>query len=261
MRVQYLVLVIAVLSAAAFGQTTGQPRFEVASVKVAAPADYHMVAWQRDFGGKPGRVLYSDVTLQELIGHAYRLKDFQIEGPDWMTTNRYDVEAIPPVGSPRETYPEMLQQLLAERFGLAVRRSQKEQRVYVLQAGTAPPKLRRAGTEERRSMIMSVVAGQIRLTATAATVEDLADYLMTNVRKLDSPVLNRTGIEGVFDFTLEWVPEKPLTLNGNVAGGENAAGVSIYTAVEQQLGLKLKAEKAPVESLVVERAEKTPAPN
>jgi uncharacterized protein (TIGR03435 family) len=261
MRVLNLVFAFGLLNAAVCGQTARQPKFEVASVKVAAPADYHMAAWQRDFGGKPGRVFYSDVTLQELIGHAYRLKDFQIEGPDWITANRYDVEAIAPAGASREKYPEMLQQLLAERFGLAVRRSQKEQRVYVLQTGGAPPKLRRAGAEERRSMIMSVVAGQIRLTATAVTVDDLADYLMTNVRKLDSPVLNRTGIEGVFDFTLEWVPEKPLTLNGNVAGGENAAGVSIYTAVEQQLGLKLKAEKAPVKSLVVERAEKTPAPN
>jgi uncharacterized protein (TIGR03435 family) len=257
-----LVLTVGLLSAAAgHGQGPDQPKFEVASIKAATQAEFHRVAWQQDFGGKPGRLFYADVTLQELVGHAYRLKESQIDGPSWITTNRYDIEAIPPADAPREKYPEMLQHLLSERFGLVVHKSQKQRTVYALQVGTTQPKLRRATADERRSMIMSISDGQIRLAATAATMDDLAHYLMSNARKLEGLVLNKTGLEGEFDFTLEWLPDSPLTLNGNVAGGEGAAGVSIFGAVQQQLGLKLASQKASVEFLVVDRAEKTPTAN
>jgi uncharacterized protein (TIGR03435 family) len=248
-------------TAVAYGQGLAEPQFEVASVKVAGPSEWHRATWQQDFGGRTGRVFYKDVTLQELIGHAYRVRAFQIAGPDWITVNRYDLEAIPPVGTAREQYPELLQRLLAERFGLTLRKVQRDQTVYILKLGSKTPALRRTPATARRSMVMSINAGQITLTAAAATMGDLADYLMDNVRSLECPVLNRTGLEGAFDFILEWVPDKPITMNGNVAGDESAAGLSVFTAVRQQLGLKLEPEKTRVDSLLVVGAEKTPSAN
>lgn len=256
-----MVLLDIVRAMLAYGQAPLQPKFEVASVKIAAQAEFHRTAWQHDFGGRPGRVSYSDVTLQELIGHAYRLRDFQIDGPNWISTNRYDVEAISPPGADRKLYPEMLQHLLAERFRLTVHKTQQQRTVYALQVGATQPRRQRASATERRLMITSIHSGQIRLTATAATMDDLVEYLMTNVRNLERPVINRTGIEGAFNFALEWVPDRPLTINGDVAGGESAVGVSIFSAVQQQLGLKLTSQITAVESLVVDHAEKTPLAN
>ncbi|HMC60340.1 MAG TPA: TIGR03435 family protein, partial [Candidatus Solibacter sp.] len=113
------------MACAAFGQSAATPlSFEVASIKPAAPQmDGRLMI---RMGGDPGRLDYNNVSIKDLIRQAYGVKDYQISGPDWMASTRFDVLAKLPAGTPRSKVPEMLQALLAERFKVTIHRETKE---------------------------------------------------------------------------------------------------------------------------------------
>ena len=124
---------LALLTAgAAFGQTpAAPPAFEVASVKPAPPpADPDELRVQ--IGGDPGMIDYENVSLKMMIARAYEMKEFQISGPDWLETARFDILAKVPPNAPKGQTPLMLQNLLAERFKLKVHREQKVMPVYAM---------------------------------------------------------------------------------------------------------------------------------
>ena len=125
----------AALASSAFAQS-----FEVASIKPAAPQDGHMRMVR--MGSDPGRINYEGVTLKNLLARAYNVKDFQINGPDWLTSERYDVTAKLPECADRDQVPQMLQSLLAERFKMTLRREQKELPVYELVVAKGGAKLK-----------------------------------------------------------------------------------------------------------------------
>jgi len=135
-------ILCAVFLSVALGQETGKIAFEVASIKPANP----MPMGQVQIGMKvDGSLLqYSNVSLKECIRAAYRVKDFQVEGPDWLGSARFDIVAKLPEGSPRSQVPEMLQALRAERFKLALHRDSREQTVYAMVVAKGGAKLKPA---------------------------------------------------------------------------------------------------------------------
>jgi uncharacterized protein (TIGR03435 family) len=129
-----------------FGQTALPPAFEVASIKPAAPQPvYQMMV---SMGGDPGRVNYTNVSLKNVLMRAYDVKIYQITGPAWLDTERYDIVAKVPEGAPKEQIPAMLQNLLAERFQMTIHRETKEQAVYALVVGKNGPKLKKSDDSE-----------------------------------------------------------------------------------------------------------------
>ncbi|HVZ84526.1 MAG TPA: TIGR03435 family protein, partial [Terracidiphilus sp.] len=133
-----------------------------------------------------------------------------------------------------------LQTLLAERFHLALHRETRTIQAYVLETGKGGAKFEKDDGGEGKTD-----AGHGRLNARNTSMDHLAEVLS---RGMDLPVVNRTGLEGVFKLKLEWTPEKELSRPN--------AGPSIFTAIQEQLGLRLRSAKAPVEVLVIDRAEK-----
>lgn len=229
-----------------------QPAFEVASVKPADPAHRGM-----NLDKLPGgRFQATNVSLRMLVKDAYGMRDFQIEGaPDWFDSLRWDVSAKSEKAASDEELTAMLRTLLAERFALKLRQDEKDVPVYVLTVAKNGPTMKKSeGTE---SQIGLRIRGMGHVTGSKATIEQLAETL-SDVRLngralLDRPVLDRTGLAGTYDFTLEWSPDFAPSGDGAPA---MPAGPSIFTAVEEQLGLKLETQKAPVKIYVIEHVEK-----
>jgi uncharacterized protein (TIGR03435 family) len=250
---------VAILVWPALGQT--EPAFEVASVKRSGPKSIRM------FDGGPGkrdpeRISYTCATLHDLLYEAYQLKDYQqISGPNWLGEEKYDISAKIPPGTTKEQFRGMLRNLLAERFLVALHHETREFRVYELVIAKNGPKLdmplvAKDGfpvlPEGRPGMSTSYTAdGHARLTARQQPLSVLADSLRTSAGAL---VVNKTGLPGKYDFTLEysWRDMGP--------DGENTAA-GLFDAVQQQLGLKLEPKKLPFDVLVIEHAEKVPVEN
>jgi bla regulator protein BlaR1 len=247
--------------------------FEIASVKPSDPDERLRV-----FDFKPtGSLTARNLTLHRLIAAAYGtpfpipLPDERIVGgPEWLTTARFAVEARsaapPDAATAARDIGFMLRTLLADRFALRVRPEPRMQRVYALVrvSGTAKAgvTLRPSASEcdKNPAAGCGMGGGPGRLQMHGATLDLLAFTLQEVVGR---PVIDRTGLTGVFDGTLEWAPspdEMQAVFGGAPARADAAAGPSIFTAVEEQLGLKLQDARAPIETLVVTHAE-LPSPN
>jgi uncharacterized protein (TIGR03435 family) len=251
-------------SLAVFGQSAAPPpAFEVASVKPAPPptGNNHRVS----MGGDKGRVNYSNVTLKTVMTRAYEVKPHQISGPDWLDTARFDIVATIPAGAPREQIPMMLQTLLADRFKLIVHREKKVMPMYALVAGKSGPKLQQAEAEAGLRISMGPKGRQLSGKVSLARLADSLSNWM------DRPVLDMTGIKGIFDIDLEWTPDESeraprFALGGGGPGRPEATTESgdrptIFTAVQEKLGLKLEGRKGPVEIIVVDNVDKVPTEN
>ncbi len=231
---------------------------------------------RRSLGGDAGRINYSNATLKLLIAKAYEVKEYQITGPDWIDSDGYDVTATIPPNTPKDQVPLMLQGLLEDRFKLAVHREKKELPVYALVVGKNGPKLKTA--ENAGGMRMSLSPNGMRLTA-HAPLTALAEAL-SNL--MDRPVVDQTGIEGIYDIDIEWTPDEHSNprMSGKMmaarvmgpAGGEGKIGPPdsssdtmqappIFAAVQEKLGLKLDARKAPLDFVIVDHAERVPTEN
>jgi uncharacterized protein (TIGR03435 family) len=280
------ILCISFLSCAvAFGQQPPQKTaFEVASIKPSKPQPMGRVMIRMD--ADAGMLRYSNVSLKDCIRVAYRVKDFQVQGPDWLGSERFDIVAKLPDGSSQDQIPEMLQALLADRFKLALHRETKEHAVYALVAAKDGPKLKPAevptgeaarpggsaapGAPPRNAMMIQVDGLGAHLKAPSASLANLAEMIS---RFSERPVVDMTGIQGHYDFDLVFSPE---TMRGMPAGmrvmappGEEArppsaapaepAG-SIYDSV-RRYGLRLDPRKAPMEVLIVDRIEEVPTEN
>lgn len=261
---------------AAWSQT---PAFEVASIKPAAPMERGKM--MVGFGGDAGRVTYTNVSLKDVVARAYEVKPYQVSGPSWMDSERYDITAKIPDGVPREKVPEMLRNLLIERFKMTVHKESKDMAVYALVQGKNGAKLtesaegdgpiatgpNEAAPKMRKGGMMVDGSGKIR--ATGVTMSSFADMLS---RMMDRPVVDFTGLKGSYDLTLEVAPEdlvgmkKMAERDGHMAAGnggpapESDPHASMFTAV-QQLGLKLEPRKSGVDLVVVEKVEKVATDN
>jgi len=244
----------------------------VASIKPANPDTRGM-----NFTFVPGGGLkLSNVDLKQMIGFAYDVQNFQISGgPSWLTSDRFDVQARPPASDGPSDLLQMtedqrklvqqqmrqrLQALLAERFKLAVHKETKELPVYALVLAKNGPKLKQS-QDQKGPMHIAMERGQ--LNGQQCSMETLAKVLSP---RLARSVLDRTGLKGNYDFNLEWTPDpgEPMGRGGPGEGPPatppaDLSGPSIFTAVQEQLGLKLEPQKGPVEIIVVDGAEKPSA--
>lgn len=236
----------------ACGFSFGQATFEAVSIKPAAPVEFGRTSVRRSVTkekGIQGRLNYQGISLMDLIGDAFRVQQRQISGPDWLTSQRFDILAVIPAGGNNDQIPEMLGALLQERFKLKTHQNTKEQQVYRLVLANRGPNLQKA---ERETGISGRSTKTVEQVSARTTLVSLAEYLS---ERLDRPVVDQTGLSGVYSIHLEWMPDTAA------ATGVDAAGPSIFTAVQEQLGLRLVAGKAAVGLVVVDSVEKYPTDN
>jgi bla regulator protein blaR1 len=229
------------------GDAASRPAFEVASVKLTAHGR-NAEGWSYSDVkiASPGRLVGTNASLDECIRWAYDIKEYQISRPDWLNSDAasYDIEAkAPPNTTPRQMRL-MLQTLLGERFKLVLHRETKLLPVYWLKVGKNGPHLQRTTLDAGGGLTANGGREGVRVTGDSATMETLAHRLSLD---LDHPVFDKTGIQGTFWIRLEWARE--------------GDGPSVFAAVQEQLGLKLEASKAPIEILVIDHAERMPTEN
>jgi uncharacterized protein (TIGR03435 family) len=286
------VVLCVLASGAVFGQTSpARPEFEVASIKPsAAPVGQVNVGVQID----GAQVHFSYLSLKDYIRMAYRVKEYQVVGPDWLS-ERFEIAAKLPADAKREQVADMMQALLVDRFQLKMHRDSKEFPVYGLVVGKGGLKMNESAVDSNAAETPGG-AGAVNVTATGGrggvsvnlgngsyysfannrfeakklTMAALAESL---TRYLDRPVVDMTELKGSYDFTLEFSPEdyRAMLIRSAVSAGvvlppealralDGVSDNSLFTSV-QALGLKLEQRKAPLEVLVIDHLEKAPAAN
>jgi uncharacterized protein (TIGR03435 family) len=250
--------------------------FDAASVKPGPPANSGRFTMT---GGPdtpdPTFLRYTNIPLKRVLMFAYDVKYWQIAGPDWLNSLRFDISARIPEGAAKEQSLAMLRNLLTERFQMTVHRETKELPIYVLLTDKTGAKLKQtteaAGDDNTVATItrnegkdgFPVLApgspgvvvetrnGRARINAFHSDLSKLADFLST---QLGRPVFDQTGITGTFDFVVYYRPENAPPDDANPYPG-------LFDALREQLGLRVDARKGPVEMLIVDHVEKVPTGN
>lgn len=245
----------------AFAQEGPRPSFEIASVKPGEPDSRRF-----GLGSRGTQFIVTNAPLKIMIGFAYDIQNHQIlGGPKWILSDRFSIEARPTASGPEgaRTQRLMLQSLLEERFKLRVHREIRMEDVYELVVAKGGPKLKRSagpGADGREGIFGG---GFGNMNATNQPVQSLVGVLS---QRLGRSVIDKTGITGKYDFQLSFMPEPtpddlalfgPLPPDG--ASPVDSGLPSIFSALPDQIGLKLESAKGPVEVLVVDRAEKPEA--
>ena len=267
MRVLRVVTTVLLLGCSVAAQ---RPAFDAATVKRRTDPGGGFL------GGRPGgRFVAEGASLQELIEFAFHLQRYQIAGgPGWLGTERWDVNATGAPATPNDVLAA-LQQLLADRFSLVVRRETRELQVFALvlarSDGRLGPQLKQSPIDcaalQAEAMRTGVVPAEARGRCLAqgrvGSIQiggsPLSEFVQLLSERLDRVVIDRTGLTGPWDLTLTYTPESSQIARGALAPGDrpsiNPDGPSIFTAVQEQLGLKIEGTRAPVDVLVIERAE------
>jgi uncharacterized protein (TIGR03435 family) len=267
--------------------------FEVASIKPSAPPSPLQLNMGVHVDGAMVRI--TTMSLKDYIRIAFKVKDYQIIGPDWIASERFDISAKLPEGGKRDQVDDMLQALLLDRFRIKMHRDSKEFPVYVLSVAKGGLKMKESpidpdadssnGGKDATNVDVSggrggaVVnygrgsyfsVGEDRLDAKKLSMMLLADMLS---RFVDRPVVDMTDVKGTYDFALEFPHDQfqammvhagtsagvyipPQALQWAATIGDDA----LFRAVET-VGLKLESRKAPLEVLVIDEAQKTPIEN
>ena len=228
-----------------------RPEFEVASVKPSPT-----VPFGQNININLGAVNHNELTLTnttlcESLRFAYHLvSDDQVAGPDWIKERdfRYDVIAKGPANATRDELLEMLQTLLDERFKLAMHREPRVVAHYELVVAKRGLKIHPSKPDASADVKYS--RGHF-----SSQWMPMFRFTMLLSRQLRQAVIDKTGLTGPYDIDLEWTPDEP---NG---APPETLGPSIFSAIQDQLGLRLEAHKSPIEVLVVDRAEKAPVAN
>jgi uncharacterized protein (TIGR03435 family) len=293
MKIRNVMLGIGLGATTLFAQNSSRPAFEVASIRPSAGAPPQGVAVGVRIDGAQLRTAY--LTVKDYIGMAYRVKLYQITGPDWMGTDRFDVAATLPDGSLPAQVPEMMQTLLADRFQLSFHREQKEFPVYGLEAAKtglkmtpsppnpeldnadarAPQSFTGAGSNQGVSVNLgggaSFTFSNNKFEGKRLTMAALAGTLE---RFLDRPVVDMTDVKGNYDFTVDVTAEdyQAMLIRSAVVAGVilppavlkiiegSPTPTSLFDGLEK-VGLKLTARKAPLDVLVIDKVLKTPTEN
>lgn len=228
-----------------------------------------------------GRLTSTNVTVKQLIMTAYKIQDFQvIGGPDWINNDRFDVQAkaedgaIPDDGKKRDEPDKlgplelMMQSMLADRFQLNLNRETREVPVYTLSVAKDGPKIKPVTADQPEtqpakgaappqgavgpgSMSTNVNRNKGEMNANAVP---MARFVNSLSRQLRRPVIDQTNLKDLYTIHLEWTPDTAVS-TGNDAPAD-PAGPSLYTALQEQLGLRLASTKGPVEVLVIRSVQK-----
>jgi uncharacterized protein (TIGR03435 family) len=256
-----------------------RPEFSVTSVKPNHTGCCTTWGAGNRGGGGGGK----NVTLKELMGFAYRLQQFQISGgPRWINSDRFDIEgkAVGPT-TDFDKVRLMLQALFEDRFKLKVHRETQDGPVYALVVAKGGPRIRLSQDQSSEDVDGpappgagpnhgAIRVGVGNLVGNAVTLSWFANMLS---QRMDRLVVDKTNLSGRFDIRLQWVPtpgENPFDMGGNNLPASiidmtgttvtlNPSGPSMFSAIQEQLGLKLESAKAPVELLVIDHVEKPSA--
>jgi uncharacterized protein (TIGR03435 family) len=271
MNRRFFAALLAVLPA--FAQTPDPLKFEVASLKPSGPQSV------RGSQGGPGtkdptRYRFALATLRDLIAVAWNVSYFQISSKSPVDKDSYDVIVNVPEGATREQFRQMMKNLLAERLELKSHMESKSLPAYELVIAKGGLKLKESGTasEERQKgddrfpafpqaegMMASFSSAGLhpicRVRGRRQTTGAIAKWLRTPGNE---PVVDKTGLTGVYDFTFEYALDTPAALADTAGPGPLA---DIFAALQEQLGLQLIAKKLPFEVVVVESFNRTPAEN
>ena len=237
---------LALSACAAWSQSTpASATFVAASVKPAPPPEMGRMM-VRMAGGpgtpSPGQITYTNVSLKNVIMNAYNVKGYQISGPSWLDSERFDIVAKIPPGATREEFRLMLQNLLAERFKLALHHDTKELPVYALVVGKNGLKMKESAKEDpaaapaagpdagppqikmgkdgmpqlpagnRPGTMMMMSAGKMKMQSTRQSIGGLTDMLSN---QLGRPVIDETKLTALYDFTLEFAPGDGIIMAGH----------------------------------------------
>ncbi len=238
--------IIGLLMGFAYGQA---PAFDAATVKMGGPEVNGLI------NINTGRILngvvtLANATLSDCLKFAFSLTtDQQIAGPDWINQKmvRFEVTGKAPADTPDGQLMLMLQSLLKERFQLAMHTEPREIQHYELVIGKNGPKLKESTVNALDATGAARLDG---IKSNRMTMNKLASLLSRMTRM---PVIDKTGLTGYYQFDLKYADERQPV--------ENQVGPSVFTAVQEQLGLKLESKKSPVDVLVIDHAEKVPLEN
>lgn len=285
-------LLVIVSATAAFAQNAPRPEFEVATIRPSAQTPQDGVTAGVRIDGAQVRCAF--LTLKDYIGIAYRIKLYQVSGPDWLGSERFDIAGTVPAGISTTQFPEMLQSLLEDRFKLKIHRDKKDFPVYVLEVAKGGLKMQESapdadlanadakapvnvtGSGGSQGIAINYGRGTSytfannRFEAKRFTMDLLAGNLE---RFVDRPIIDSTDLKGMYDIVLDVTQEDYRTML--IRAGVNAGvslppealrlldGASVASLLDamQKLGLKLDARKAPLDLLVIDEARKTPTEN
>jgi len=233
-----------------------RPKFEAFEVATVKPVDPGQRAGRFFKMEGPHRWVATNFTLENLIALAYDLNPKTISGgPGWMDAQHFNIEAIAPgeVAPTRLEQMQMLRALLVERFQLTFHREEKEFSIYELTVAKGGPKLKAAAHPEAPQVLVGVVyPGKMEVPAKNVSMDDFVAMLQRAT--LDRPTVNKTGLTGTYDFTLDWAQDE-TQYGGEVAkAAEDTQLPPLFVAVQEQLGLKLTATRGMVKAMVVDGA-------
>lgn len=239
-----------------------RPRFDAFEVATIKPAAHEAKSSRFITMQGTDRFVEKDYTLKLLIAAAYEVSPRVISGgPGWMESDHYDILAVTP-GAVRPTHDEqmaMLRNLLSDRFKLTFHREEKEFSIYQLEVAKGGPKLKlsTAPLDDPAQLISVVYPERVVLPARNATMHDLAALMQRAI--FDRPVVDKTGLSGRYDFDLEWAPDETQFGGELAVAPADAPSPPLFTAMQQQLGLKLEATRGLADALVVDSVERPSA--
>ena len=246
------------LVAGAQTQAAARPKFEAFEVATVKPVDPDLKAGRMFKMDGPHRWTATNFTLKNLIALAYDLNPRTISGgPDWMDSQKFVIEAVTPGDVPptRVEQMQMLRALLVERFGLKFHRQEREFAIYELTVAKDGPKLKAAAKPDDPPQIYGVVfPDRVEVPARSVTMDDFVAMLQRAT--LDRPTVNKTGLKGKYDFDLKWAQDESQYGGQLPKAPDDAQSPPLFTAVQEQLGLKLVATRGMVSAMVVDGAQR-----
>ncbi len=243
-------MLVSILGAASNPAQTAAPRMTPTSFDVVSIKPNQTGGEARRAGPSPGGMFTAiNVSLRLLISRAFGVAEFQVvRGPGWVDSEKYDIpaKADTPLEMTREEMRPCLQALLAGRFQLKFHRETKEGSVYSLVVGRNGSKLREHSGAGTSSIGVSSGNGKADITGTKVSMARLAEYLSGQEGR---PVVDNTRLGGEYDFRVEWATEETI----------GSSEPSLFTALQELLGLKVDAIRGPVEMIVIDSAERASA--
>ena len=239
---------------------TSSPAFEVATIK---PVESNEKAGRYIVMQGNNRFVVKYYTLKLLIAAAYDLSPKVISGgPAWCDSDHFDIMALTPgdIRPAREDQMAMLRGLLADRFKLRFHREQKSLSYYQLDVAPGGSRLKqsKAVASDPDALISTVFPDHIHLPARNATMTEFASVLQRAV--LDRPVVDNTGLQGKFDFDLDWAPDETQFGGELPSSAAESTSPPFFVAINQELGLQIQAKKGPISAMVIDTAQ-LPSPN
>lgn len=233
------------------------PQFDAVSIHPSAPD-----ARGGGYNISPNRLEVKNQTLKDMVKFAWDLQDYQVSGASgWMDGDHYQIEATFAPGTSTADRAKMMQAMLAERFGLTVHHEPKEVSGYALIVAKNGPKLEKStATEPGMNLGRSRSSGLRTLTGTQAKMSNLTSLL---AGLLNRPVEDKTALDGIYDFKMEWQQDPAIdsgfSPKGDAPPAADQSGPTIFTALQESLGLKLENAKQSVDAIVIDHAEKPSA--